>query len=428
MAWVLPSFRTTKPVVFASRALTDAERNYAQIEKELLAIVYGTERFHQYTYGRSVIVESDHKPLETLSRKPLSNAPRRLQNMMMVLQNYDVTIKYKKGTEMYVADTLSRHHLESTNNIETTEPPMFTAEELAEVARLEEINQLVTDEATLNQFQAETLNDKDLQLVKQYIQQGWPEKKEELNPAITAFFHIRDEWAKLGCDLFEFDNRNYLITVDYFSTFFEIDRLEHATAKYVIKKIKAHFARYGIPEVLVSDNGTQFTSQDFNEFTATYGFEHVRSSPHHPQSNGKAEATVKQAKKMMRRCKDSGDDPFLALLTLRNTPQQHHETSPAQRLLNRRTRTRLPTQAKLMKPKINKNTAQRIKKAQEIQQKYYNRGSKELDPLKNGDCNPLNSAKRNGKWAGSSGKLGFGRTKLNARDINMSEIEDSYER
>ena len=158
-----------KPVAFGSRALTDAERNYAQIEKELLAIVYGTERFHQYTYGRSVIAESDHKPLETLSRKPLSTAPRRLQKMMMVLQNYDVTIKYKKGTEMYVADTLSRHHLESTNIVETAEPSMFTAEELAEVARLEEINQVLTDETTLKQFQAETLKDKDLQLVKQYI-------------------------------------------------------------------------------------------------------------------------------------------------------------------------------------------------------------------------------------------------------------------
>ena len=106
-----------------------------------------------------------------------------------------------------------------------------------------------------------------------------------------------------------------------------------------------------------------------------------------------AEPAVKQAKKMMRRCKDSGDDPFLALLTLRNTPQQHHETSPAQHLLNGRTWTRLPTQAKLMKPKINKNTAQRIKKAQEIQQKYYNRGSKELDPLKNGDIVRLQPTK-----------------------------------
>ena len=55
-----------KPVAFASRALTHTEKQYAQIEKELLAIVYGTERFHQYTYGRPVKVESDHKPLEIL--------------------------------------------------------------------------------------------------------------------------------------------------------------------------------------------------------------------------------------------------------------------------------------------------------------------------------------------------------------------------
>ena len=61
-----------KPVAFASRALTHAEKQYAQIEKELLAIVDGTERFHQYTYGRPVTVESDHKPLEVIHQKPLS--------------------------------------------------------------------------------------------------------------------------------------------------------------------------------------------------------------------------------------------------------------------------------------------------------------------------------------------------------------------
>lgn len=87
----------------------------------------------------------------------------------------------------------------------------------------------------------------------------------------------------------------------------------------------------------------------------------------------------------MRKCKDSGDDPYLALLTLRNTPQQHHETSPAQRLLNRRTKTRLPTHAKLMKSQINKQTAQRVQKAKEIQRKYYDRSSKNLNPLKNRD-------------------------------------------
>ena len=180
-------------------------------------------------------------------------------------------------------------------------------------------------------------------------------------------------WAKVGCDLMEFDNKNDLVTVDYFSNFFEIDRLEQATTKHVTKKHKAHFARYGIPETVVTDNGAQFISNDFNTFSTKYGFEHVLSSPHHHQSNGKAESAVKQAKKMIRKCKDSGYDPYLALLTLRNTPQQHHETSPAQRLLNRRTKTRLPTHAKLMKPQINKQTAQRIEKAKEVQRKYYDR-------------------------------------------------------
>ena len=115
--------------------------------------------------------------------------------MMMGLQNYDITIKYKKGTKMFVADTLSRHHLENTNNVETTKPQMFTSEELAEVARVDEINQLLTDKATLKRFQTETLEDKDLQVVQQDIQHGWPENKRELNPTITAFFHIRDELA-----------------------------------------------------------------------------------------------------------------------------------------------------------------------------------------------------------------------------------------
>ena len=98
-----------KPIAYASRALTCTETNYAQIEKELLAIVLGVERFHQHTYGRKVVVDSDHKPLETIFGKSLATAPRRLQKMFMRLQSHDLDIRYKKGSEMYLADTLSRH-------------------------------------------------------------------------------------------------------------------------------------------------------------------------------------------------------------------------------------------------------------------------------------------------------------------------------
>ena len=72
-----------KPVMYASRALTTTERNYAKIEKELLPIVFRVERYHQFTYGRHVMVESDQKPLETIFSKPLASAPKHLQKMLM---------------------------------------------------------------------------------------------------------------------------------------------------------------------------------------------------------------------------------------------------------------------------------------------------------------------------------------------------------
>ena len=97
--------------IAASRALTDVESRYAQIEKELLAVVFGLERFHLYTYGRPVNVQSDHKQLEIITVKPLHRAPKRLQRLLVRMLSYDVTIRYKPGKEMYLADTLSRAYL-----------------------------------------------------------------------------------------------------------------------------------------------------------------------------------------------------------------------------------------------------------------------------------------------------------------------------
>ena len=140
-------------------------------------------------------------------------------------------------------------------------------------------------------------------------------------------------WAKVSCDLFELDKKTYLVTVDYYSCFFEVDHLQVSTSQAVIKKFKPHFARYGIPDTLVSDNGPQFISNEFQEFSEKFQFHHVTTSPYHHQSNGKAESAVKQAKRILRTCKASG--------VVRNTPQTIHETSPAQRLLNRRTKSTL---------------------------------------------------------------------------------------
>ena len=87
-----------QPVAYASRALTDAETRYAQIKKELLAIVFACERFEPCVYGRDLIhVESDHKPLEAIFCMPLHSAPKRLQGMLLRLQKYSLHVAYKKG-------------------------------------------------------------------------------------------------------------------------------------------------------------------------------------------------------------------------------------------------------------------------------------------------------------------------------------------
>ena len=99
------------PVAYASRSLTPTEVQYAQIEKELLAIVFAMEKFETYPYGRKVLVESDHKPLEAIFKKSLLNAPKLLQRMLLRLQRYEFEVSYKKGTSLFLADPLSRAYV-----------------------------------------------------------------------------------------------------------------------------------------------------------------------------------------------------------------------------------------------------------------------------------------------------------------------------
>ena len=103
-----------KPIAYTSRAMTQTEQRYAQMEKKMLAIVFALERFHQYTFGRPVHVYSDHKPLESILRKPLAQAPRRLQGIMLRLQKYIVEVSYEGGKNMLLADLLSRAYLPTT--------------------------------------------------------------------------------------------------------------------------------------------------------------------------------------------------------------------------------------------------------------------------------------------------------------------------
>ena len=98
---------------------------------------------------------------------------------------------------------------------------------------------------------------------------------------------------KIGIDLFHFNDRDYMVTVEYLSNFWEVDHLEKTQSKNVIPKPKTHFARYGIPDILYSDNGPQYS------FSKACDFNHKTQSPEYTQSNEKVELTVKTAKRLM---------------------------------------------------------------------------------------------------------------------------------
>lgn len=169
----------------ASRALTDTEKRYAQIEKELLAIVFAAKRFHQYVYGRPVTVQSDQKPLEVIVRKPLSKAPARLQGMLLQLQRYDLHITYTPGKHMYIADTLSR----ATASREGENIDENPCEERV-VYALEPTDSL--SEGTLSQLEKATAADSVLQAVCEKHKNGWPIKKKSLDRKLHGYWSVRE--------------------------------------------------------------------------------------------------------------------------------------------------------------------------------------------------------------------------------------------
>lgn len=346
-----------QPVAYASRALSQTEQRYAQIEKECLAIVFACEHFDQYIYGRDLVtVQSDHKLLETIFKKSLLAAPKRLQRMLLRLQKYNLRVTYTKGSELYIADTLSGAFVTDTKYI-------FNAflQEISQINRSEWIAKI--SHSRFQQIREMTNCDPVLQTLKTIIHTGWNDRQEDVPVAVRDYWNIRDEltaqdgliyksnrvvipkvlhpemlsrihsshlgteaclrkardavfwpnmsaelrdfiskcstcnkmqdqqskqplithdvpkkpWAKLGVDIFTFQSQDYLVTVDYFSDFFELDILTDSSAMTVIDCLKQQFARHGIPDTVISDNGPQFKSADFHTFACDWEFEHATS-------------------------------------------------------------------------------------------------------------------------------------------------------
>ncbi|XP_061570027.1 uncharacterized protein K02A2.6-like [Cololabis saira] len=192
-------------------------------------------------------------------------------------------------------------------------------------------------------------------------------------------------WKRIALDLCEYNKNNHLIISDYYSRFLEVLHLPSTISTQVIQRLKATFARFGIPDEVVSDNGPQFSSAEFQELANQLDFRHITSSPHHPQGNGHAERAVQTAKRILRQ-----EDPLLALMCYRSTPCTTTGVSPAELLMGRKIKTTLPTLEKNLRPKWpNRRTVEQKDAGEKAKQTfYYNRrhGARPLPPLQPGDA------------------------------------------
>ena len=140
-------------------------------------------------------------------------------------------------------------------------------------------------------------------------------------------------WQKVGTNLLSFGGRNYMITGDYCSNFFEIYFLKETLSEDLITKSKHHFARHDVPDTVINDGGPQYTSHKFYMFNEKCGFSHDMSSPGSSKANGAAKAAVNIAKRLLSKCKTAHEDPYLGLLKLRNTSTEGVKTSPVEQLV-----------------------------------------------------------------------------------------------
>lgn len=172
-----------QPIAFASRSLTKSEEKYAQIEKELLAIVFACDKFHHFVYGREVDIQSDHKPLETLVKKELDDVSSRLQRMFLMLLRYPgIKVKYTPGKTVVIADCLSRAYqkFDGPEN-----------EELKYVVHTIK-NRICASQHNYRIYKEATSNDEELKSIIKYLQKNWP-KFGQITAEQMPYYKIKNE-------------------------------------------------------------------------------------------------------------------------------------------------------------------------------------------------------------------------------------------
>lgn len=419
MSHIMPD-GSERPIAFASRTLSSAEKRYAQVEREALAVIYGITHFHKYLYGRRFIVLTDHKPLLGLLKEdrlisPMSSA--RMQRWGLMLNNYHYELKYRPGPQHGNSDLLSRLPVDpepssvpipqevilairavedsipmsaaKIANFTTRDPTLSsvlncvlggwplqcpTDEMSPYYRRKDELSChdgcLLWGNRVLIPPQARTIVLQELHeahpgivrmksLARSYV--WWPgidsDIENEVRKCSTCQLHRNMpaqapvhpwEWPSIPWHRIHIDyagpieNKWILIMVDAHSKYIEAFLTSSTSSQVTINKLRQSFATHGIPSVIVSDNATGFTSEEFETFCKNNGIKHTRSSPFHPSSNGLAERAVQTLKGGIQKLPGDLETRMYRFLSrYRTTPQTTTGRSPAELLMGRKPQTRL---------------------------------------------------------------------------------------
>ena len=405
-----------RPIAFASRVLSSAERNYSQLDKEGLALIYGVKKFHKYLFGRKFEILTDHKPLlGLLSENQLipAVASARVTRWALMLSAYNYHLMYRPGKKIAPADFASRF-------------PSSNAPDY--VSQPGEIQLIKSDEAPIDfqKIKTWTTKDKTIMQVLKYMKFGW--NNDQVTDDLKPYYNVRDElsceenvlmrglrvvipksqrqdvmkmlhdghpgicrmksiarsfvwwpgvdhdletyvkncelchstqnspskatlhpwewpgkpWYRIHIDLAgPVMGKELLIIADAHSKWIDVIPLTTTTSRSVIDSLRRTFATFGLPVVIVSDNGRQFVSEEFELFCSKNGIKHVTSSVYHPASNGLAERAVQTVKKSLQKIEAPTLDIKVQrfLFNYRNTPQSSTNKTPSSLMFGRELRS-----------------------------------------------------------------------------------------
>lgn len=244
-----------KPVHFGSRSMNNTEQDYAQIEKEQLAICFAVKKLHTYIYGlQDVVVFTDHLPLVSIAVKPLGKiVNNRLKRLKLKLIDYQLKVKYLPGRYMYIADFMSRC------GIKTNEPKDVLMDDFVHTV---EVHEITEDEPRLKLFQSKTKSDNILTSVSEYLHNCWPDPK-VLEGEIKHFFNIRQD-LQVNDDLIYYGER---LVVPKSLRKFVLDTLHetHLGSSKINKKMKQLFYWPGMTSDVINVVSTCKICQKFGK-------------------------------------------------------------------------------------------------------------------------------------------------------------------